>query len=1436
MISSFNNPKIPVAQQTNQSLENNTDKQIAEYLQSLKPQVEKALLSNPLVDDCAVLIRETATCQPELVAYIVSTLPISLEQIQSQLQGIVSKALLPKAYVPVSTIPLTATGQVDEAALARLEVIDSDLINTIEEQLQSCSEIDRVAVVVEPLLKDIPPVHLDDLLPDTQAMPAAVYANAPEGSQTQTQVTTLSEKIENKCSSEAKKLAISHGEPLHYPKDAPKTLGEVLQRTAQQSTKGIVYIQPDGTESIQSYQELWQEAQRILAGLRKLGLKPQDKVIFQLEHHQNFISAFWGCVLGGFVPVPISIAPTYEQVNSTTSKLQNVWQMLGKPLVLADASLAPKIHGLSSLLNLENFQVETIDKLRSCEPDFNWYSSQPEDLAILLLTSGSTGIPKSVMLNHRNLLSMSAGTVLMNNFSSQDTTLNWMPLDHVGALVFLSIMAVDLGCQQIHVPTDLILQNPLLWLDLIDCHKATISWAPNFAFNLICDRAEDINQKHWDLSSMRFLVNAGEAIVAKIARNFLQLLRRHGLQTNAIHPAFGMCETCSGITWSDSFSLESSSDDASFVELGLPIAGASLRIVDENEQIVIEGTIGRLQVKGASVTSGYYQNPQANQEVFTSDGWFNTGDLGFLRQGRLTITGRQKDVIIINGLNHYCHEIEAAVEEVEGVEVSYTAACAVRVTGSNTDKLAIFFNPKLPDDGGLVNLLKEIRASVVNQVGVNPDYLIPVDKEIIPKTAIGKIQRSQLSQRLNAGEFKPILKQVDILLGNANTIPDWFYRIVWKPKSPVTFNSSEPLINPTLVFLDSLGLGAYLCQILSQHNQPYITVSSGENFRQISRERYTIAPGKADHYRLLLESLAADNIIIGQILHLWTYDEYIGEVSSLEALEQAQEQGIYSLLFLVQALAKVQGSDHSIQLLFISSHIQSISSTEPIAYEKSTVLGLLKTIPQELPWLNCRHIDLTFDSVETNGAYILQELFVSSKEREVGYRNGQRFVPRLEKVDLPSFPKHPIPFKQGGTYLLSGGLGGVGIQIAQYLLKHYQARLLLVGRTPLPQKSTWNAHLKKGDAIAQRIKAYQELLQLGGEVIYETVDICDDKQLLTIVEKAKTLWGKNLDGIIHLAGTFHEQLVVEETQENLAAVLRPKMLGAWALHQLIKDNSESIFLNFSSVNGFFGGTAVGAYAAANSFLDRFSHYQKYKSALQSHCFVWSMWDETGMSQGYQMKNLSRAKGFYAMPSSQAISSMLAGLHHDSSHLFIGLDGSKPNIQRWQPEAQGEQKLTAYFTASSSSSVVKLPDLKVQDRFGTPCTCNLVQLLEMPLTQSGEIDRDKLVRRFTHQEASKNVAPRNEVERQIAQIWQQVLGIPLLSIHDNFFELGGNSLLATQLISRLRDAFSLELSLHRLFASPTVADLARNLEALKTTSEDGGALMTDTEEEYEEGYL
>ncbi|WP_414754481.1 SDR family NAD(P)-dependent oxidoreductase [Anabaena sp. CCY 9910] len=1411
--------------------------QLNNYSQNLKSpdgenliyrDIEIAILSSLTVDDCVVREKETKNLESELVAYIVPSGLFVPEQLLSHLQATLPSKLVPTAIVTISTIPLTSTGQVDEVTLASLEVIDSDLIYRAQKQLESLSAIERVAVVAEPLVTSIPPVHLQDLLGETEAI-------AFEDNQQNIQATIPRQNVENNETFSSKNLAISQGEPLPQPGNAPKTLKELLQKAAQNSTKNIIYIQPDGSEKSQSYREVWQDAERILSGLRKLGLKPQDKVIFQLEDNQDFICGFWACVLGGFVPVPISIAPTYELANSIASKLQNTWQMLDKPLVLTNADLAIKIDELSKSLNLENFQFAIIDQLRECEPDLNVHQSQPEDLTVLFLTSGSTGTPKCVMLNHHNLLSMTTGLISMGHFSGQESVLNWMPLDHVGALVSLSIMAVSLGCQQIHVPTNLIVQNPLLWLDLIDKHQATISWAPNFAFSLICDafsdqyHTNDIKQKQWDLSSMRFVINAGEPIVTKVARNFLKLLRPYGLPTNAIRPAFGMSETSSGITYSDSFTLESSSDDSLFVELGQPIAGAWLRIVDESEQIVTEGTIGRLQVKGASVTSGYYQNLQANQEVFTSDGWFNTGDLGFLNQGCLTITGRIKDVIIINGLNYYCHEIEAAAEEIQSVEISYTAACAVRQPENNTDKLAIFFHTSITDDASLITLLKEIRLSVVNKVGINPDYLIPVDKEIIPKTAIGKIQRSQLSQRFNIGEFQSIIKRIDILLGNANTIPDWFYRQVWQPKNPNIFNSSLTLINCTLVFLDAFGLGTHLCQILSERNLQYITVSPGEDFRKINHSHYTITPGQAKDYQLLLQSLATDNITIGQILHLWNYDQYLGEITSIEALEAAQEKGIYSLLSLVQALAKVQGVDSPIQLLFISSYVQSIASDDPIAYEKSPVLGLLKTVPQELPWLNCRHIDLPFAEVEKTGTYLLQEMQVSSKEREVAYRNGQRFIPRLEKVDFTSKPKSPISFKHGGTYLITGGLGGIGIEIARYLLKYYQARLLLVGRTPL-------IHHGKEDVITQRQKAYQELSQLGGEVIYEAVDICDLKQLQIIVEKAQSQWGRNLDGILHLAGTSHEQMILEETQENLAATLRPKVFGARTLHQLVKDNKGSIFINFSSVNGFFGSTAVGAYAAANSFLDGFSHHQNSQSELASYCLSWSMWHEIGMSQGYQMKNLIRTKGFYVMSSFQAISSMLASLQHQQTHLLIGLDGSNQNIQRWQSQAFNLQKLSAYFTTHSSDDIFKLQQLTVEDRFGNSCNCNLVRLKEIPLTESGAIDKNKLIRQFTGQETGTHVAPRNKLEQQIADIWEKVLGRPVFSVHHNFFELGGNSLIGTQVISRLRNTFSIDLSLQSLFKLPTVAELASNIEVIEILMKNEYAIANDIAEEYEEGCL
>ncbi len=1380
-------------------------------------EVETALLASPAVDDAWVLVQETETAGPQLIAYVVVSGTFSPEQLQLHLQTLLPTHLLPSAYVPISALPLTPTGQVDEQALSRLEVIDFDLVQRWEEKLQALPEIDKVAVVVQQQVPALLPIHLSDLLPDNQV-------TTREKSDRQVLTSAYLKEVSNNKSG-SNRLAISHGEPLHLDENTP-TLVQALHRAAKDNpSKGIVYIQSDCNQRTQLYGDLLLEAQRILAGLRKLGLKPQDKVIFQLEENQDFISAFWACVLGGFVPVPIAIAPTYERGNTNTSKLENAWQMLGRPTVLTTAKLASAIRSWSEVLNLENFQIEAIDELRRCQPDQNWHVSQPEDLAILLLTSGSTGIPKAVMQSHHALLSRSAATAIMNNFSGNDVSLNWLALDHVGGLVMFHIRDVYLGCQQIHAPTELFLQNPLLWLDWIEQYRATITWAPNFAYGLINDRAQEISKRSWDLSSMRFILNGGEAIVAKHARQFLHLLAPYGLCATAMHPSWGMSETSSGVVFSHNFSLSSTTDDDSFVEVGAPIPSFQVRIVDAQEQVVEEETIGRVQVKGASVTCGYYQNPEANQEAFTEDGWLNTGDLGFLHQGRLSITGRQKDVIIINGINYYSHEIESTVEELSGIEVSYTAAVAVRSAFDNTDKLAIFFSPVVAEEANVVKLTQEIRSLVVENIGVNPDYLIPVEKQIIPKTTIGKIQRSQLKERFQVGEFKDILKRLDILKGNANTVPDWFYRKIWQFKEAAK-NSDRLQSGSYLVFVDRLGLGQLICREL---NQPCVCVEAGSKFAKLNSEvggdrilRYCINPDEPDDYRLLLESLAADNFHIAQILHLWTYDEYAGEVSTLESLEQAQKQGIYSLLFLVQALAKIQGSEHSVKLQVISSHAQFTSSADKIAYEKSTLIGFLKTIPLELSWLQCRHIDLEVESVEVNAQHILRELHVSSSDTEIAYRHNRRLVSSLAKVDMCQQPTQEIPLKQGGTYLVTGGLGGIGTYLCQFLIKEYSAKLIIVGRTELPNRSEWSKYIGQQTHIGKRIKNYQAIEESGGEFIYQAIDTCDFDGLQKAVAQAETKWNQPLSGIIHLAGEgnleYHWKVIdnhyiTVETLQTFDSMLRPKVHGTWTLYQLIKNHPQTVFISFSSINSVFGGASFSAYSAANSFLDSCSLYQRSHFHPQTYCLNWTMWDEVGMSQGNPVyaRDAARSMGYHIISKEQALTSLIAALYRNQTQLIVGLDSSNRNIRRYtHNEFYSIQKLAAYFTSDSNdSSIDSFSEIVVRDRFGTKSICDFVELEEMPLTETGAIEREQLLTLSTQgsQQPSKWVAPRTEIERQLASIWQQILSVPLISIHDNFFELGGHSLLATQLMSRVQDVFQLQLPLGSLFENPTVAQLS-----------------------------
>src|SRR5216683_2754577 len=552
------------------------------------------------------------------------------------------------------------------------------------------------------------------------------------------------------------------------------TLPDVLARAAGRAAQGpgvpgrITYVREDGSTAAHSYRDLCQEAEKVLAGLRGLGLRPGDPVILQLDDNADYLTAFWACVLGGFIAAPLAPPRSFHGPGLAAARLRAVWELCGHPPVIAGPAAAAELRSPGGWPGTAPPQVAAMESLRASAPvpvpsrggqggsaprasTAGWHASRADDVFVILFTSGSTGVPKGVTLTHRNVLATVGGYSELDGQGEQEVTFNWMPLDHSGGLLAFHLREVCLGCHQVHARPEAILADPLRWLDWLDRFRVTCTWAPNFAFSLINDQLAARPRRRWDLSRLRYIMTAGEMINAGTVRTFLALLGEHGLPPDAVYPSWGMSETSGGVTFSSAFALAPAPGEGRFVDLGEPIPGAAVRVVDDGGSVLPDGEPGRIQVKGPTVTPGYFRNPQADQAAFTPDGWFDTGDIGLLRAGRLAMTGRAKDIIIVNGLNYYCHEIEAAVEEVPGVAITCTAACAVQAAG--TEALAIFYSTQLRDDQAVAQQWDAIRRHVTAVIGLSPLYLLPVETGAIPRTQTGKIRREKLRQLFDQGRF-----------------------------------------------------------------------------------------------------------------------------------------------------------------------------------------------------------------------------------------------------------------------------------------------------------------------------------------------------------------------------------------------------------------------------------------------------------------------------------------------------------------------------------------------------------------------------------------------------------------------------------------------------------------------------------------------------------
>jgi acyl-CoA synthetase (AMP-forming)/AMP-acid ligase II/thioesterase domain-containing protein len=541
----------------------------------------------------------------------------------------------------------------------------------------------------------------------------------------------------------------------HVIGNRSRTLGRLLLDVAEQASGAGCRYFPTGSidgSMLCTYQVLVQQAQRILGGLRGLGVRPCDKVAILLNRPSDFLPVFWACVLGGFAPCPLT--PQQGDQARWAAQLEHIAVLFDHPVLITTADLRQRLPASSDL------SAVVLDTLMAGEPDSAIFNARAEDIAVFMLTSGSTGKSKAVPLTHQNLLAAVAAKMTMYRQDTGDVMLNWVAFDHVAALE-IHLSALVVGATQLHVEPDFILDDPLRFVELISAHGVTGAFTPNFLFGQIIQAIERLPIKpDWNLSTLRAIASGGEAVVCQTGERFLDQLAPFGLKRDVLKPAFGMTETFAGCVFSDGFPDMDAGQEFASVGSGMP--GLRMRIVGETDAPLPDSQVGELQLRGPMVFGGYLDNPDATAAAFTADGWFRTGDLGVLHDGRLTLVGRNKDSVIVNGVNYFSHELEAAIETIDGVEKSCVAAFPTRPKGSDTEQLAVIFSPAFPldDEPALHRLLIGIRNNVILHWGFRPSVMLPVPKELIQKTSLGKIQRSALRKRLEAGDFSDRLRWI----------------------------------------------------------------------------------------------------------------------------------------------------------------------------------------------------------------------------------------------------------------------------------------------------------------------------------------------------------------------------------------------------------------------------------------------------------------------------------------------------------------------------------------------------------------------------------------------------------------------------------------------------------------------------------------------------
>ena len=567
--------------------------------------------------------------------------------------------------------------------------------------------------------------------------------------------------------------AYLRGADYSNPPESDLTLVGALERTIiDYPNSGLVYLRDGGEEHFETYQDLMNRGLRICGQLQGLGIERGTPLLIMVNRPEHFLSAFWAGLLGGYLPIPMAGIMSLGRGNHDLLKLQAVLSKIDTPVVITDDELVEKFGGvippgfIRHLLGAQSLLNGDHPATTSPTP------TQPNDIAFLQFSSGSTGLPKGVQLTHQNLLHNARSIAEHQGGHSDQCFVSWLPLFHDMGIIGYHLLPMSLGAKQVWMHPRQFMKRPRLWLDMLHKHKGTCTASPNFGLSRVVEKVKPEDIKHLDLSHVHNLLNGAEPISARIMESFLKLVGPIGFPRRAMSPGYGLAEGSLCISakpipeeplvrWFDAEGLKSqgaieerpagTKNARQFVDVGTAIHGVEIRIVDDHDELVATSAIGHIQIRGPNVTRGYYRAPEVTEESKCGD-WHRTGDLGLVIDNHLVITGRAKDIIFVRGQNFYAHDIEASLAELPelmpGRVMVFDAPSDTEEQGELI--MAAVFNCDETDEK---NVFQQAYQHVVTHFGIALTIIIPVGSRDIAKTTSGKLQRHIVRKRFLDGEF-----------------------------------------------------------------------------------------------------------------------------------------------------------------------------------------------------------------------------------------------------------------------------------------------------------------------------------------------------------------------------------------------------------------------------------------------------------------------------------------------------------------------------------------------------------------------------------------------------------------------------------------------------------------------------------------------------------